>query len=186
MCFGPIFVCFQVVPEMHLKMCPRHQVHSWPQKSCGRGEKPTLKSKVVGTIFKWQSQSVLWLLFLFVNLALWPNLLVLFRILFLKKTGYSLTLWTFECTYFNLQQINCEMECCFGGNFAPILIKFTWNWVKETLWNFSHQRENESGSRQEPCFMILWLCFLAPNPTVFFCLFIGNSTLGRGAHSYRK
>uniref|UniRef100_A0A287D9J3 ubiquitinyl hydrolase 1 n=1 Tax=Ictidomys tridecemlineatus TaxID=43179 RepID=A0A287D9J3_ICTTR len=37
------------VPEIYLKIFPRHQVQILLQKSCGKEEKPTLKSKVVGT-----------------------------------------------------------------------------------------------------------------------------------------
>nr|XP_034344099.1 ataxin-3 isoform X3 [Arvicanthis niloticus] len=37
------------VPELCVKIVHRHQVQIFLQKSCGREEKPTLKSKVVGT-----------------------------------------------------------------------------------------------------------------------------------------
>lgn len=50
--FHSVSFCFQVVPEMYVKRFHRHQVHILLQKSYGREGKPTLKSKVVGTILK--------------------------------------------------------------------------------------------------------------------------------------
>ena len=50
--FCSVLFCFQVLPEIYVKIVHRRQVHILLQKSYGREEKPTLKSKVVGTILK--------------------------------------------------------------------------------------------------------------------------------------
>lgn len=62
---------------MHLKILHRHQVQILLQKSYEREEKPTLKSKVVGTILKLHIHYLLWLVCLFVNLEFWIKLFYL-------------------------------------------------------------------------------------------------------------